>query len=344
MKRFFAIPMAVVFLGCLILGVYAAPASAQRSIELKFSHMDPAGSNWDKVFQQWAKKIEDDSKGKLSIRIFPGAVLISAFETYESVVKGVADIGGSYRYSRKGAELTGIISMFFAGIPSSEIGTSILDGIRNKFPAYDKEWEESKELLIMAAGPASIVTRPKAVRTVEDLRNMQLRVPVREAADMLKALGGIPVGIPLGDFLVGMRKGTVDGGTAQLLAIQSFNLAPTAKFCTFFSLYNPSNYFVVMNRDSFNNLPGDLQKVIEDSRDWLKREMVKMVDESDKAGIEFGKKLGMEFIELAPEERKRWFSIIGPVQDQMAADLDAKGYPATEVLRFVRERMAHYIK
>lgn len=344
MKRFLVIPMVVVWLSGLILGVCVSPASAEKPLELKLSHMDPVGSKIDKVFHRWAKKVEKDSKGRLTVRIFPGAVLVNAFETYDGVVKGVADIGGSFRYSRKGAELTGLISMFFAGIPDSATGTRILDEIRKKFPAYDKEWEETKELFVIAIGPANMITKSKPLRTLEDIKGLQLRVPVREAAEMLKEMGGTPVGMPMAELLISMQKGTVDGATAQLYAIQSFKLAPIAKYCTFFSLYNPSNYFVTMNWDTFKKLPPDLQKVIDDSREQFKREMVAAYDDGDKGSIAWGKKQGMEYITLKPEEKKRWLSVIGAVQDRQAADLDAKRYPATEVLKFTRERVHAYIK
>jgi TRAP-type C4-dicarboxylate transport system substrate-binding protein len=344
MKRIFAIPMVVVFVGGLILGVCAAPASAAKAIELKLSHMDPVGSKVDKVFHRWAKKIEKDSKGRLTVRIFPGAVLVNAFETYAGVEKGVADIGGSFRYSRKGAELTGLISMFFAGIPDGATSTRILDDIRKKFPAYDKEWQETKELFVIAIGPANMITKSKPLRTLEDLKGLQLRVPVREAAEMLKEMGGTPVGMPMAELLISLQKGTVDGATVQLYAIQSFKLAPTAKYCTRFSLYNPSNYFVTMNWDRFKKLPPDLQKLIDDSREQFKHEMVAAYDDGDKGAVAWAEKNGMQFVTLKPEERKRWLSVIGPVQDHQAADLDAKGYPATEVLKFTRERMETYIK
>ncbi len=344
MKRIFAIPMVVVFVSGLLLGVCAAPASAQKTIELKLSHMDPAGSKVDKVFHAWGKKIEKQSKGKLKIRIFPGAVLVNAFETYAGVEKGVADIGGSFRYSRKGAELTGLISMFFAGIPDGATSTRVLDDIRKKFPAYDKEWQETKELFVIAIGPANMITKSKPLRTLENIKGLQLRVPVREAAEMLKEMGGTPVGMPMAELLISLQKGTVDGATVQLYAIESFKLAPTAKYCTRFSLYNPSNYFVAMNWDRFKALSPDLQKIIDDSREQFKRDMVAAYDDGDKGAVAWCKKQGMEFITLKPEERKRWLNVIGPVQDRQAADLDAKGYPATEVLKFTRERMDAYIK
>jgi TRAP-type C4-dicarboxylate transport system substrate-binding protein len=344
MKKLFVISVVLVCLIGLSFGVCTSPASAQKTIKLNLSHMDPAGSRIDKLYHRWAKVMKEKTNGRLQIRVIPGAVLVNAFETYQGVENGVTDIGGSFRYNRKGAELTGIISMYFAGIPNGEIGTRILDEIREKFPAYNKEWQGAKELFLIAIGPATLVTKDKPLKTLEDIKGLQIRVPVREAAEYLSALGGTPVGMPMSELLISLQKGTVDGASVQLYAIKSFKLASIAKYCTLFSLYNPSNYFCEMNWDTWKKLPPDIQKIIDDSRGWLKHDMVSAYDEGDIEGMEWAKKQGMTFTTLSPQERKRWLSIIGAVQDKQAEELDKRGYPATAVLKFVRERMDYYIK
>jgi TRAP-type C4-dicarboxylate transport system substrate-binding protein len=99
-----------------------------------------------------------------------------------------------------------------------------------------------------------------------------------------------------------------------------------------------------MNWDKWKALPPDLQKVIDDSREWGKRDCAETFDAGDKAGVEWAKNLGMEFMPLKPEEKKRWLAILGDAYGKLAADLDAKGYPATKMFSFIRERMAEYIK
>ncbi len=342
MKRLFLILSIFIIWGGFIFSVYGAPA--EKTFELSISHMYPAGSFEDRHIHRWAKKVEEESKGRLKFRIFPGGVLVSAFETYSGVVKGVTDIGASYRYDRKGAELTGMVSECFAGIPDAVTGTRILDEIRKKFPEWNKEWEAVKLLWAASDGPAVIVTRSRPVRTLEDLKGLQLRVPVREAAEGLKALGGTPVGMPLSDYVIALEKGTVDGGSMQKRAIQSYKIAPSAKYATLMSLYNPSNWFTAMNLSKWKSLPPDLQKVIEDNCEWGKRDCAETFDAGDKEGVEWAKKQGMEFIPLKPEEKKRWLAILGETYGKMAKALDAKGIPATKVFSFIRERMEEYVK
>ena len=119
MKKFAVILSVVVLVGTGLL-----PAAS--AVELTLSHMAPAGSVLDKQLAGWAEKVQKNSNGKLNIRIFPGATLINPFETFSGVEKGIADMGSSYRYSRAGAELTGLFSMYLAGVPDSVSGSRIV--------------------------------------------------------------------------------------------------------------------------------------------------------------------------------------------------------------------------
>lgn len=303
-----------------------------EAIELRISHMAPAGSAYDRQITAWAKKIEADSKGRLTFRIFPGGTLIGPFVTYDGIEKGVADIGASYRYSRAGAELTGMISMFLAGMPDSKTASRIVAEVWKKFPEFRKEWESTKLLWMHASGPAVVATI-KPVRVMADLKGLSLRSPVPEASDALRELGGNPVSMTSADMVIGIQKGTVHGGLVFKEAIESFKLP--VKYVTEFGMYCSSNWFLVMNWDSWKKLPSDLQKIIDDSLEWGKSESIKAFDAADAHAVEYAKSQGVEFIKLSPSEEAAWFGKVDISNRRHAAALDAKGYPATKVLEFI---------
>ena len=307
------------------------PPSASAA-ELTLSHMAPAGSVLDKQLTAWAEKVKKDSDGKLIIRIFPGATLINPFETFSGVEKGIADMGASYRYLRAGAELTGLFSMFLAGLPDSASGSKIVAEVWKNFPEFRKEWDSVKVLWINSSGPAVVATT-KPVRTMADLKGLELRVPVPEAADALKLLGGTPVSMTSADMVIGIKRGTVHGGLVFKEAIESFKLP--VEYVTEFGMYQSCNWFLVMNLNSWKKLPADLQKVINDSLEWGRKESIKAFDAADASAVEYGKKEGMEFIKLSADEEAKWFEIVDNNNRKHAADLDAKGYPATKVLEFI---------
>lgn len=69
-------------------------AASQETTTLRFSHFWPATSNISKeIFEPWAKKIEDESGGRLKVELYPSAGLAKADVTYEATAKGTIDIG-----------------------------------------------------------------------------------------------------------------------------------------------------------------------------------------------------------------------------------------------------------
>lgn len=329
MKKNLKLILAVLFIIGLVSANYQAPAGA---LELRISHMAPAGSMYDKQITAWAKKVEEDSKGKLTFRIFPGGTLIGPFVTYDGIEKGVADIGSSYRYARAGAELTGMISMFLAGMPDSKTASRITAEVWKKFPEFSKEWQSVKVLWTHASGPAVVATT-KPVRVMADLKGLSLRSPVPEASDALRELGGTPVSMTSADMVIGIQKGTVHGGLVFKEAIESFKLP--VKFVTEFGMYCSSNWFMIMNLDSWKKIPPDLQKIIDDSLEWGKSESIKAFDTADASAVAYAKGQGVEFIKLTPAEEAAWFAKVDASNRKHAAALDAKGYPATKVLEFI---------
>ena len=47
---------------------------------------------------------------------------------------------------------------------------------------------------------------------------------------------------------------------------------------------------------------------------------------------------------MSPEEKARWVPIVERARDRVGADLDTKGAPGTEIVRFIRERVEYYAR
>jgi TRAP-type C4-dicarboxylate transport system substrate-binding protein len=345
MKRFFLVSMVFVWVGALFLGFCATPAPAQNPIELSITYQYPSGSDKDLHLKRWTKKIEEDSKGRLKFRIYAGAVLVNAFETYSSISKGVADIGFGPRYG-VGAPFTDeIIATALLGTPDVATSTLVVNDLMKKYPEqYAKEWGDTKILWLQADPSSNLFTRDKPVRVPEDVKGMEIRAPIKPAVELWKALGAKPVSMSLADFVIGLQKGTVDAGTTTKGDIKSFKFPSVSKYFTDFALFACPTIFMVMNLNKWNALPPDLQKVIEDDSKWGKAETVKFLDEDTVKSQKWAEKEGMEFITLTKEERNKWIAAAEPVYLRLAANLDAKGYPASEAFKFAQERLAHYMK
>jgi len=317
--------------------------SQGKPIDLRLAHMFPVVSPSHQLVENWAKKIATDSNGRLTIRIFPVNTLLAAPEIYDGVAKGAADIGFSFRYKPEGNTI-GVTIPFILGAPDTYVAGRVYDDLWKRFPKQMAEdWKEVK-ILWLAPSMFQAIQTKKPVRRLEDIKGMQIRVPSKEMGDLMKDLGATPVYMSTADFVIGIEKGTVDGAVIQPGAVEDNKLGGKIKFVLELSLGVPMPVMAIMNKDSFNKLPPDLQSVIEKSCEFGKEGTTKFWAEAYESALKYYKAQGVEVVRLSPEERARWVPIIERARDRVGADLDAKGVPGTEIVRFIRERIAFYAR
>jgi len=108
--------------------------------------------------------------------------------------------------------------------------------------------------------------------------------------------------------------------------------AEVAKYMTLVHLYRPHTGSRVMNLTAWNKLPPDIQKVIQNNIAWFGAEADKDVDLDEQEGVEFGKKNGVEFINLPKEDIVKFYGLVQEEAVKIAKNIDAKGLPGTAIL------------
>jgi TRAP-type C4-dicarboxylate transport system substrate-binding protein len=318
--------------------------AAEGPIELKVSHFWPPTSFQQQHLLRWKKKLEEDSKGRLTLRIFPSGTLLKPMQEWEGLLKGVTDIVYGIRLGTAGRSLGIKMSVFTYGGTRSSIGVKLMYDVYNQFKDYRDEWEPVKVLWFSAAGPAQLHSR-RPVRSLEDLKGMQIRTaPAGSSVGIVRSLGATPVTMPMSEGFMALQKGMVDGIFGPSEVLKSFRFADVTSYTTNAYVMLMLGHYVAMNRESYNKLPPDLQKVIDNSLEWGKEEWAKMTDEIDEIGVEYAKGKGHEFIDLSENEKTRWMKAIKPVQDEVATELDSEGYPGTKLKDFMMERIKYYSK
>jgi TRAP-type C4-dicarboxylate transport system substrate-binding protein len=95
----------------------------------------------------------------------------------------------------------------------------------------------------------------------------------------------------------------------------------------------------VMNKDKWNSLPADIQKIIEEvNQEWIVKHCATW-DEIDKEGIEFTQKLGNKLVPLSKEEDAKWMKAVEPMYDAYVNNMKAKGLPGAEALKFCQDEL-----
>jgi TRAP-type C4-dicarboxylate transport system substrate-binding protein len=205
------------------------------------------------------------------------------------------------------------------------------------------EWKEVKILWFTSSMFQALHTG-KPVRSLDDMKGLQIRVPSQEMGMMMKDLGATPVFMSTADFVIGMEKKTVDGGTIQPLAVQDNKLGGKVKYMLDLSLGAPTPVFAILHKDFYSKLPADLKAVIDKSCDWGKKGTIQTWVDVWEDVKKYYKAEGVEIITLSPQEKAKVVSIVEKTRDKVGQELDAKGIPGTEVVKYIRERVQYYTK
>ena len=155
------------------------------------------------------------------------------------------------------------------------------------------------------------------------------------AAQVVKALGGIPVSAPMPECYQLIKSGKADGSTHPLESHKGWKLAEVENYLTAaYSISYTITFFVVMNKDKWDALPQDIKVILEEiNNEWLLQHG-EAWDTSDTEGLQFFLAQGGQLIGLESSEAARWKMAIAPIIEDYAKSLDEKGLKGQEIVNF----------
>ena len=166
---------------------------------------------------------------------------------------------------------------------------------------------------------------------MEDIKGLKIRVVGGPPTEQMKALGAVPLLIPMPDNYQALDKGVIDGMGAPWEAIQGFRFYEIVKYYTIVPL--SAVYFSMsMNKRKWESLPKDIQQAItsvsglEAAKFWGKN----WFDTAEEGVIQAAKKGNYEINKYVPppEEVERWTKVAGePLWKDWVKRMESKGRP-----------------
>jgi TRAP-type C4-dicarboxylate transport system substrate-binding protein len=329
----------VFFIACLsfvVLLFFSPAAFGQAPIKLNYSVFFPAPHIHSVLAVEWGKEIEKRTNGRVKVDVFPGGTLTPADKCYDGVEKGISDLGMSvFAYTRGKFPLMEVIDLPI-GIKSGVVATRLINEFYEKFKP--KELDGVKVMFLHAHGPGLLHSKTP-VSKIEDLKGMKVRC-TGLAAKIVSSLGGTPVAMPMGETYDALSRGVVDASMAPQESLNTWKWGEVVKFTTedFGASYS-TGFFVVMNKDKWNSLPLDIQKIIEKINDeWIEKSG-KGWDDIDKEGRNATLKSGNKIISLTKEENERWAKAVRPLLDDYVTNMKSKGLPGDQALQFCLDQL-----
>ncbi|MFC4273791.1 TRAP transporter substrate-binding protein [Achromobacter aloeverae] len=241
-------------------------ASRARAAEYVFKVAHPLAATHptNLRLQQAADHIAKDTDGRVELRLFPNNQL-----------GGEVDLLNQVR--------SGAVEMFVVGglIASSVVPMAALDGVGFVFKdsaAVMKGMDGDLGTLIRGAlkqanlyAPATVwdygfrqvTSSTRAIKTVDDIAGMKIRVPGAAAyVDLFKGLGAAPTSIQFNEVYPALQTRIVDGQENPLGVIVTSKFYEVQKHCSLTNHIWQGNW-VLINGRVWRNLPGNLQEIVE---------------------------------------------------------------------------------
>ena len=301
-------------------------------VTLRYTHFWPSASRvHSEVFEAWGKSVEQASNGRIRVQLFPAQTLAKADGSYQATVNGVADIVSTAQgYTAGRFPLSQIVEFPGLGTTALQSGC-ILQSLYDK-GMLDKEYADTKVLFMFTTGPGVLHTREKSIPNPDALKGLRMRNPAAIAGQVLQKSGARNVSMPAPEAYESMQRGVIDGTAFPWEAMQVFRLNELAKHHTDVPIYS-TIFVTAMNQRTYDRLPDDLKKVIDDHSgpEWQQKAAA-VFDALDVEGRTAAQKAGNEIITVEnPMQDPAWGPVLTSVVDDYLATMKKQKLPADDV-------------
>lgn len=211
-----------------------------------------------------AQYIKDVSAGRLNIRVYGAGELIPAFEIFDAVSQGSAEMGHGVAYYWRGKTEA---AQFFAGVPFGFTAHEM-----NAWLYYGgglELWQElyaKYNLVPFPCGNTGVQMAgwfKRRIDSMADLKGLKMRIPGL-GGEVLKRAGGTPVNLPGSEIFTALQTGSIDAtewvGPYNDVA---FGLHEAARYYYYPGWHEPGPAIeCFINADAWKALPEDLQAMV----------------------------------------------------------------------------------
>jgi TRAP-type transport system periplasmic protein len=325
-----------------------APSASADQVTLRFATLNaPDTRAFKAIMLPLAQAIEKDSGGriKVDLRGSPGGFGKPA-EFADMVKRGDIEIAYTVQGYTPGRFPRTSVAELPLLFHDSQEGTRVLSGLY-KEGLLAKDYDGFKVLALNASVPFTIFTAGKPITAIKDLRGMRIRVASPTSGLSLARMGAVPIGLPVNLISESITNGMVDAisfASDALVALPGANGKPVATQiksaydCGFAELA----LMFVMNQKAYDNLPKDLQAVID--RDFgpaLTQALAKDRDDNEaEARKQLQDKYHITFAPFTPDQRAEMATLIAPVVDDWKKSMAGQGIDGDKLYKRTQELAA----
>jgi TRAP-type C4-dicarboxylate transport system substrate-binding protein len=281
----------------------------------------------------WMACVKQGTKDAVSFNYFPGGQLVTVKNALDSLNKGLSQVAFvSASNEPDKIPLAGVAMLPNMGETATEMVTAwrkVLD--TNGVLMAEMTANKIKPLLLNILPPYQVMSTTP-MDSLEKFKGKKIRAAGGALTFIVSSLGASAVEMPAGDMYLAMQRGTVDGTILAMSSVKSYNIQELAKAMSSNGSFGTSAQMFAMNLATWNKLPQDQQRVMDQCGRKVELDLARLLDEQDvQLKAEFAAK-GVNVFKFSDAAK-------GPINEHLAGvakdyvtRLKARGLPVQEAL------------
>jgi len=319
------------------IGLFALTAPAAFAKELKLAHFLPTRhTNHTVVMQPWADEVGKRSNGSLTVKVYPSLQLGGTPPgMYNQVLSGVADIAFlTPGYTPTVFPRIGVVELPYLS-KDAQHATRIMRALFEKYLADDFK---NVKMIAYWAVDSHAIQSVKPIKSIEDLKGKKIRSPSSVQSDVVKALGAVPVNMPITNVYTSLERGVIDAFFAGPSASFSFKLNEVVKAITTGGPGGNLPLVVVMNKKSYDSLSPEHKKIIDETSGFaLGMRGAKAYDSQGAKNLELARKRpDVQLLEFSAAEQAKVHKAAEPMIEAWIAAREKQGIKAREMYNIAK--------
>lgn len=266
--------------------VFATAAAQADTRLLRYGDFGPNRGTRAEAMQWLDKELRARSNDELGIDFVWGGALVGATTAVDSIADGVADMGSIVPVYSPGKLVTYELADAIQ-YADEWVGMNAVYDLMTTSEEVKKEWDAANLVYFgnFTTGPTQLLSK-EPVKTLEDLDGLTIRatggfVPAFKSA----GAGTVSLGQP--KVYEALANGTVDASTTYYYTVLAYKHYEQASHVTELDMGQYLGFGIAMNKDTFDSLSPDHQKIIEElGRDFTKQHFSKIMWDARKAARE----------------------------------------------------------
>lgn len=270
---------------------------ADGTFTLKFGHLASEDNTWHKGALKFKELVEERSKGKVTVKLYPNSQLGKEMELINSIQLGTADMTITGESLQNWAPKAALMAVPYAFNSSEEMRTAAASPAGQEICTEITEKTGLVPIAWFERGPRHL-TSNRPIKTPADLKGLKVRVPnVPIFVKVWEELGAKPTPMAFSEVFTSLQQSTIEAQENPLSLIDSASFSEVQSNVNL-TAHVRSWIYIVIGEEKLKSMPKELQGIVKQAAvDMQKYENELFIAEEKSLRVKL-EKAGMTFNDI----------------------------------------------